>query len=179
MYSEKNENMIQEYIIKEKALFDKDRNYKNYLRQKNNLLNKLFDIKNKINENGLGNQIFEGRKINSILEDIENNLNDLGAELINLDELFIYLDKISNSLVSDDLKQKIKDFKNKITDYQTKLSEDYLKLLSGEKSSLDENQINNASNMLEHFIKKLNLILSVDDFKNLEDEFQNEIIKYF
>ena len=60
-----------------------------------------------------------------------------------------------------------------------KLSEDYLKLLSGEKSSLNENQINNASNMLEHFIKKLNLILTVDDLKNLEDEFQNEIKKYF
>ena len=33
--------------------------------------------------------------------------------------------------------------------------------------------------MLEHFINKLNLILSVDDLKNLEDEFQNEIKKYF
>ena len=45
MCSEKNEKLIQEYIIKEKELFDKDRNYKNYLRQKNNLLDKLFNIK--------------------------------------------------------------------------------------------------------------------------------------
>ena len=179
MHSEKNEKLIQEYIIKEKELFDKDRNYKNYLRQKNNLLDKLFNIKNKINKNGLGDKIFENRKINSILEDIENNLNDLNSEFLNLDELFIYLDKIVNSLVNDDLKQKTKDFKNKISDYQTKLSEDYQKLLSGEKSSLGENQIKNASNMLEHFINKLNLILSVDDLKNLEDEFQNEIKKYF
>ena len=181
MYSEKNENekMIQEYLLKEKALFDKDRNYKNYLKQKNNLLNKLFNIKNKINESGLGDIIFEDRKINAILEDIENNLNDLNNEYINLDELFNYLDKIANSLISDDLKQKTNDFKNKISDYQTKLSEEYLKLLSGEKSCLNENQINNASNMLEHFVKKLNLILSVDDLKNLEDEFQNEIKKYF
>ena len=181
LYSDKNENekIVNEYKNKEKILFDKDRNYKNYLKQKNNLLNKLFNIKNQINENGLGDKIFEDRKINTILEDIENNLNDLNNELLNLDELFLYLDKIVNSLVNDDLKQKTTDFKNKITDYQTKLSEDYLKLLSGEKSSLNENQINNASNMLEHFIKKLNLILTVDDLKNLEDEFQNEIKKYF
>ena len=181
IYSDKhkNEQIVNEYKNKEKVLFDKDRNYKNYLKQKNDLLNKLFNIKNKINENGLGDKIFEDKKINTILEDIENNLNDLNNEILNLEELFLYLDKIVSNLVNDDLKQKTKDFINKISEYQNKLSEEYQKLFSGEMTSLDEKQINNASNMLEHFIKKLNLILSVDDLKNLKEEFQNEIRKYF
>ena len=181
IYSDKKEieKMIAEYKNKEKVLFDKDRNYKNYLNQKNRLLNKLFSTKNKINENGLGENLFEGRKINEILDEIENNINDLNNEILQLDELFIYLDKILNHFISDDLKEKAKDFKNKISDYQNQLSEEYQKLLSGGKSSFNENQINDASNMLEHFIKKLNMIFSLDDFKNIENEFEKEIKKYF
>ena len=45
---------------------------------------------------------------------------------------------------------------NSLSDYQNKLSEEYTKLLSGGQCSLEENQINDASNMMEHFIKRLN-----------------------
>ena len=133
------------YCLNKKNLFDKDRKYKNYLKEISNLLNKIFNIRNKINENGLGDKIFEDRKINTILEDIENNLNDLNNELLNLDELFIYLYKNVNNLINDDLKQKTKDFTNKILVYQNKMNENYQKLLGCEMPSLNEKQINNAS----------------------------------
>ena len=170
---------IEEYKNKEKALFDKDRNYKNYLKQKNNVLNKLFNIKNKINEGGLGEKLFENKKINDILEDIENNLNDLNNVIFDLEEIHIHLDKIVKHFMNDDLKQKIKYLTDKINGYQNKLSEEYTKLLSGENCILNENQINNASNMLEHFIKKCNLTLSINDLNNIEREFMSEIQKYF
>ena len=181
IYSDKNEidKKISEYKNKEKFLFEKDRNFKIYSKKKNNLFNKLFNIKSKINENGLGDKIFENRKINDILEEMENTLNDLNNEIFDLDEIFIYLDKIVNNFMNDDLKQKIKNLTNKITDYQTKLSEEYTRLLSGEFCNLNENQINNASNMLEHFIKKCNLALSIEDLNNIENELMNEIQKYF
>ena len=181
IYTDKNDinKKIEEYKIKEKELFDKDRTFKNYLKQKNNLLNKLFNIKSKINESGLGEELYENKKINDILEEIENNLNDLNNIIFDLEEIHVHLDKIVNYFMNEDLKQKISLLIDKITDYQNKLSEKYTKLLSGENCNLNENQINNASNMLEHFIKKCNLILSINDLNNIENEFMNEIKKYF
>ena len=89
------------------------------------------------------------------------------------------LDNLVKNLISDDLKYKTKDLSNKIMDYQNRLSEEYQRLLSGDQCLLNEKQINEASNMLEHFIKKLGLVLSIDDLNNLVKEFDNEIKKYF
>ena len=173
------DKMIEEYKNKELILFEKDRYFKNYLKLKNNFLNKLYNIKNKVNENGLGDMLFENKKINEILDELEYKLNDSNNELLNLEELNIYLDKIVNNLISNDLKNKTKELKDIISNYQIILSEEYTKLLSGNQCSLNENQINDASNMLEHFIKKLNLILSEADLNNINNEFENEIKKYF
>ena len=173
------DKMIEEYKNKELTLFEKDRYFKNYLKLKNNFLNKLYNIKNKVNENGLGDKLFENKKINEILDELEYKLNDSNNELLNLEELNIYLDKIVNNLISNDLKNKTKELKDIISNYQIILSEEYTKLLSGNQCSLNENQINDASNMLEHFIKKLNLIVSEADLNNINNEFENEIKKYF
>ena len=123
--------------------------------------------------------ILKIKKINEILDDYEMKLNDSNNELLNLEEINEYLDKIVNNLINDDLKNKAKELLNKISDYQNKLSEEYQKLLSGNQCSLEENQINDASNMLEHFIKKLNLVLSKEELNNIEIEFEREIKKYF
>ena len=176
---EETEKMIEKYKNREKILFEVDKNFKNYSKIKNNVLNKLYNIKSKINENNLGENIFENRKISEILDEIENKLIDSNDGLLNLDNINDYLDKVVNNFTNDDLKNKVLALKNKITDYQNRLSEEYTKLLSGSQSPLNENQINDASNMLIHFIKKLNFILSVDDLNNIDNEFQKEIKKYF
>ena len=176
---EETKKLIEEYKSKEKLLFEKDNFFKTYLKLKNNFLNKLYNVKNKINENGLGNKLHENKKISEILDEIENKLNDSNNELLNIDALNNYLDNIVNNLISDDLKNKTKELKDIISNYQTILSEEYTQFLSGNQCSLNESQINNASNMLEHFIKKLNLIISLDDLNNIKNEFEIEIKKYF
>ena len=177
--SKETEKMIEEYKNKEKILFEKDRYFISYSKLKNNTLNKLYNFRNKINDSGLGDNYFENKKINEILDDYEMKLNDSNNELLNLEEINEYLDKIVSNLINDDLKNKAKELLNKISDYQNKLSEEYQKLLSGNQCSLEENQINDASNMLEHFIKKLNLVLSKEELNNIEIEFEREIKKYF
>ena len=172
------EKMIEEFKNKEKAMFEKDRNFKNYSKSKNNILTKLYNIKNKINDNGLGDNLFGERKVNEVLDEIEMKLNS-DNQLYNLDELNQHLDNILNNFISDDIKAKTRELLNKIADYQNKLSEEYTKLLSGGQCSLEENQINDASNMMEHFIKRLNLILSKDELNNVQIEFEKEIKKYF
>jgi molecular chaperone DnaK (HSP70) len=178
IYPDKNEikKLINEYKNKEKELFEIDRNYINYSRQKDKILSKLYTTKSKINDNKLGDNLFENRKINEILDEIENDLNN---NALNLDNLNNRLDNLVKNLISDDLKNKTKDLSNKIMDYQNKLSEEYQRLLSGDQCMLNEKQINEASNMLEHFIKKLSLVLSIDDLNNLVKEFDIEIKKYF
>jgi hypothetical protein len=172
------EKMIEEFKNKEKAMFGKDRNFKNYSKSKNNILTKLYNIKNKINDNGLGDNLFGERKVNEVLDEIEMKLNSDNL-LFNLDEISQHLDIILNNFISDDIKAKARELINKISDYQNKLSEEYTKLLSGGQCSLEENQINDASNMMEHFIKRLNLILSKDELNNVQIEFEKEIKKYF
>ena len=176
---EETKKLIEEYKSKELLLHEKDNFFKSYLKQKNDYLNKLYNIKNKINDNGLGNKLHENRKINEILDEIENKLNDSNNELLNLDDLNNYLDTIVNKLISNDLKNKINETRNMVVIYQNILSEEYTNFLSGNQCSLNEKQINDASNMLEHFIKKLNLILSLDDLNKIKTEFENEIKKYF
>ena len=170
--------MIEEFKSKEKAMFERDRYFKNYSKSKNNILTKLYNIKNKINDNGLGDKLFGERKVNEVLDEIEMKLNS-DNQLFNLDELSQHLDNILNNFISDDIKTKTRELLNKISDYQNKLSEEYTKLLSGGQCSLEENQINDASNMMEHFIKRLNLILSKDELNNVQIEFEKEIKKYF
>jgi molecular chaperone DnaK (HSP70) len=172
------EKMIEEFKNKEKAMFGKDRNFKNYSKSKNNILTKLYNIKNKINDNGLGDNLFGERKVNEVLDEIEMKLNSDNL-LFNLDEISQHLDIILNNFISDDIKTKARELINKISDYQNKLSEEYTKLLSGGQCSLEEKQINDASNMMEHFIKRLNLILSKDELNNVQIEFEKEIKKYF
>ena len=172
------EKMIEEFKNKEKAMFEKDRNFKNYSKSKNNILTKLYNIKNKINDNGLGDNLYGERKVIEVLDEIEMNLNS-DNQIFNIDELSQHLDNILNNFISDELKTKTRELSDKIKDYQNKLSEEYTKLLSGGQCSLDENQINDASNMMEHFIKRLNLILSKDELNNIQIEFENEIKKYF
>ena len=176
---EKEEKIIEEYKNREKILSEIDRNFKNYSKIKNNLLNKLYNVKTKINENNLGENLFDNKKINEIIDEFEQKLIESNDGLLNLDDLSDYLDKVVNNLINDDLKIKTEQLKNKISDYQNRLSEEYTKLLSGNQCLLNENQINDASNMLEHFIKKLNLVLCLDDLNNIDSEFQKEIKKYF
>ena len=181
IYPDKNETIkkINEYKSKEKILFEIDTNYKNFSRQKNNLLSKLYNIKNKINDSGLNDNLFENKKIKDILEEYENELLDSNNELLDLSIMSNKLDTIVKNLLSNDLKNRVKEILNKITNYQTKISEEYIQLLSGNQSYLNEKQINDASNMLEHFVKKFNLVLSIDELKKIEVEFENEIKKYF
>ena len=181
IYPDKNniKKLINEFKNKEKQLFEIDRNYINYSRQKDKILSKLYSTKSKINDNNLGDKLFENRKINEILDEIENNIINSNNNYINLDDLNDKLDNIVKNLISNGLQSKTKELSDKILDYQNRLSEEYQKLLSGNDCLLNEKQINDASNMLDHFIKKISLVLSMDDLNNIIKEFENEIKKYF
>lgn len=174
-----NKKEIDELINNEKLLFLKDQDYKNFSKHKNKILSKLFTIKNKVNENGISQNIYDGKKICDILDDYEIKLNEINDIYFDLESINVYLDNIVNSLLNDNLNDDIAKFTKKIINYQELLSEEYTKFLSGLSSNLNEEQINDASNMLEHFKNNLKFILNEADLQNIQNDFNTEIIKYF
>ena len=55
----------------------------------------------------------------------------------------------------------------------------YQKTLNDDKSGLTEKNINDATNMLDYFKKKLYLVIDLNELQNLNKEFNAEKGKYF
>ena len=63
--------------------------------------------------------------------------------------------------------------------YQNKISEEYSKLLSGQSCKFNQKEIDDISNMLEHFKTKTGIEDNIQNLNELRREFGEEIKKYF
>lgn len=170
---------ISTYTVNENNLFQKDQNFINFSANKNNLESKLYDLKNKIKDNNnLNGLYYNNKNILDCLQEIEDKLNENYNVVFDLNSLQNYLDNILITITprnvvdaKDKLLQRINQF-NTMIEYENK------NIMNGQKSRYNQSIINDAFNMVEHFKKKLYLILDMNDIVILAKEFENETIKY-
>jgi hypothetical protein len=164
--SEKNK-IIAGLTYTENGIFKKDQDFLEYSSRKNDLESTFYNVKNLIQNKNLGNEKYEGKDIMTCLQEIEDQINDNHDKIFDLAPLEDYLYKIVQSITPNDIAIEKNRVMNEISGYEQRLN------------SLDAKRKNDASNMLEYFKKKLQLIVDMNEFRKLMDEFNSEKRKYF
>ena len=154
-------------IIAEQNLFKIDQDFINFSAKKNSLEGDFYNVKNLLQNKNLTNAQYNGKNIMSCMQEIEDQLNDSYNKIFDLAPLEDYLYKIVQSITPNDIAIEKNRVMNEISGYEQKLN------------SLDAKRKNDASNMLEYFKKKLQLIVDMNEFRKLMVEFNSEKRKYF
>ena len=159
--------IIAELNYTEQNLFKIDQDFINFSAKKNSLEGDFYNVKNLLQNKNLTNAQYNGKNIMSCMQEIEDQLNDSYNKIFDLAPLEDYLYKIVQSITPNDIAIEKNRVMNEISGYEQKLN------------SLDAKRKNDASNMLEYFKKKLQLIVDMNEFRKLMDEFNSEKRKYF
>ena len=159
--------IIAELNYTEQNLFKIDQDFINFSAKKNSLEGDFYNVKNLLQNKNLTNAQYNGKNIMSCMQEIEDQLNDSYNKIFDLAPLEDYLYKIVQSITPNDIAIEKNRVMNEISGYEQKLN------------SLDEKRKNDASNMLEYFKKKLQLIVDMNEFRKLMVEFNSEKKKYF
>ena len=174
-----NNNIINEIKNVENNFMKADEEFKIFSHKRNLLEGRFYEIKNKINEKNFGNQILNGKSINEILNEIENNLIDYQHKFGDLNQIQQKFDEIINKITTPETMTFKLNYLQQIKFYENKISEELAKLLNGQFTEFSQNKINDCVNMLEHFKTKLELAGEINELNSLNNEFQKEIKKYF
>ena len=159
--------IIAELNYTEQNLFKIDQDFINFSAKKNSLEGDFYNVKNLLQNKNLTNAQYNGKNIMSCMQEIEDQLNDSYNKIFDLAPLEDYLYKIVQSITPNDISIEKNRVMNEISGYEQRLN------------SLDSKRKNDASNMLEYFKKKLQLIVDMNEFRKLMDEFNSEKRKYF
>ena len=159
--------IIAELNYTEQNLFKIDQDFINFSAKKNSLEGDFYNVKNLLQNKNLTNAQYNGKNIMSCMQEIEDQLNDSYNKIFDLAPLEDYLYKIVQSITPNDIAIEKNRVMNEISGYEQRLN------------SLDAKRKNDASNMLEYFKKKLHLIVDMNEFRKLMDEFNSEKRKYF
>ena len=159
--------IIAELNYTEQNLFKIDQDFINFSAKKNSLEGDFYNVKNLLQNKNLTNAQYNGKNIMSCMQEIEDQLNDSYNKIFDLAPLEDYLYKIVQSITPNDIAIEKNRVMNEISGYEQRLN------------SLDAKRKNDASNMLEYFKKKLQLIVDMNEFRKLMDEFNGEKRKYF
>ena len=159
--------IIAELNYTEQNLFKIDQDFINFSAKKNSLEGDFYNVKNLLQNKNLTNAQYNGKNIMSCMQEIEDQLNDSYNKIFDLAPLEDYLYKIVQSITPNDIAIEKNRVMNEISGYEQRLN------------SLDVKRKNDASNMLEYFKKKLQLIVDMNEFRKLMVEFNSEKRKYF
>jgi len=159
--------IIAELNYTEQNLFKIDQDFINFSAKKNSLEGDFYNVKNLLQNKNLTNAQYNGKNIMSCMQEIEDQLNDSYNKIFDLAPLEDYLYKIVQSITPNDIAIEKNKVMNEISGYEQRLN------------SLDAKRKNDASNMLEYFKKKLQLIVDMNEFRKLMVEFNSEKRKYF
>ena len=159
--------IIAELNYTEQNLFKIDQDFINFSAKKNSLEGDFYNVKNLLQNKNLTNAQYNGKNIMSCMQEIEDQLNDSYNKIFDLAPLEDYLYKIVQSITPNDIAIEKNRVMNEISGYEQRLN------------SLDAKRKNDASNMLEYFKKKLQLIVDMNEFRKLMVEFNSEKRKYF
>ena len=159
--------IIAELNYTEQNLFKIDQDFINFSAKKNSLEGDFYNVKNLLQNKNLTNAQYNGKNIMSCMQEIEDQLNDSYNKIFDLAPLEDYLYKIVQSITPNDIAIEKNKVINEISGYEQRLN------------SLDAKRKNDASNMLEYFKKKLQLIVDMNEFRKLMVEFNSEKRKYF
>ena len=174
------EQNINLFTNNENVLFKKDEEFINFSFQKNDLESKLYQIKNKIqNNNNINTLQCNGKNVMECLQEIEDKLYESHNDIFELNPLKENLDNIIKSITPGNIVASKEQFLNQINEYLNVINLEEEKIRMNQQSKFDKNQINDASNMLENFKNKLYLTIDLDELNNLKSEFESEKIKYF
>ena len=166
-----NNKIIGEMTSNEENLFKKDQDFIDFSDKKNNLESTFYNVKNLIQNKNLSNADYNGKNVMSCLEEIENQINDNYNKIFDLSPIEDYLNKILLSITPSDVSKEKDKMLNEVEKYQKNIDDG--------KTKLDQNEINDAKNMLDYFRKKLHLVIDLNELKNLNKEFNAEKRKYF
>ena len=172
-------NLIVQMSKKENEFIKRDENFKIYSAKRNQLEGRVYDIRNKISGKPISNQMFNGKPLIDFINDIENKLNDIQKQITDLTPFQNLLDQIFNFITPSGIIQPKNDLMGEIVFYQNKISEEYSKLLSGQSCKFNQKEIEDISNMLEHFKTKTGIEDNIQNLNELRREFGEEIKKYF
>ena len=159
--------IIAELNYTEQNLFKIDQDFINFSAKKNSLEGDFYNVKNLLQNKNLTNAQYNGKNIMSCMQEIEDQLNDSYNKIFDLAPLEDYLYKIVQSITPNDIAIEKNKVMNEISGYEQRLN------------SLDAKRKNDASNMLEYFKKKLQLIVDKNEFRKLMVEFNSDKRKYF
>ena len=154
----------------ENAIFKKDQDFLEYSNKRNDLESYLYKVKNLIQSKNLENNTYNGNTIMSNLQEIEDQINDNYGKIFDLKPIEDNLTKIMESITPSNVIKEKEKMINEINDYR--------KIIEEGKSKLEEKEINDASNMLDYFIKQLNLVIDLKELQSLNKEFNAEKKKY-
>ena len=155
----------------ENNIFKKDQEFLEFSTKKNNLESTFYNVKNLIQNKNLTNKTYNGKNIMDCLQEIEGQINESYDKIFNLAPIEDYLNKIILSLTPSNVSNEKEKMMNEINKYK--------KMIDDGKTKLPEKEIINANNMLEYFKKKLNLVIDLKEFQNINREFNAEKRKYF
>ena len=174
---EKNVNL---YSNNENILFKRDEEFINFSFQKNDLESKLYQIKNKIQDNTNYNTLqYNGKNVMECLQEIEDKLNENHNNVFELTPLKESLNNIINSITPQNILSLKEQLMNQIKEFQDKINQEEENIKMNQPTKFDKNMINDALNMLENFKNKIYLTIDFNELNNLQAEFENEKIKYF
>ena len=174
---DKNINLFAE---NENRLFKKDDEFISFSFNKNSLESKLYNIKGKIQYNSNFNTIqYNGKNVVSCLQEIEDKLNENYNNIFDLTPLQNYLDNIIREITPKNILAHKEQLLSQINNFQNIINQENNKIKMGQPSKYNQNNINDALNMLTNFRNKLYLILDPNELFSLNQEFENEKKKYF
>jgi len=173
------EQNINLFTNNENVLFKKDEEFINFSFQKNDLESKLYQIKNKIQDNSNYNSIqYNGKNVMECLQEIEDKLNENYNKIFDLTPLKELMNNIINSITPQNVLNLKEQLMNQIKEFEERIKQEEEKIKMNQQSKFDKNMINDALNMLENFRNKIYLAIESNELNNLQAEFENEKIKY-
>ena len=168
------------FVENENRLFKKDEEFISFSFNKNSLESKLYNIKGKIQYDSNFNNIqYNGKNVVSCLQEIEDKLNENYSNIFDLTPLQNYLDNIIREITPKNILAHKEQLLSQINNYQNIINQENNKIKIGQPSKYNQNNINDALNMLANFRNKLYLTLDTNELYSLNQEFENEKIKYF
>ena len=168
------------FVENENRLFKKDEEFISFSFNKNSLESKLYNIKGKIQYDSNFNNIqYNGKNVVSCLQEIEDKLNENYSNIFDLTPLQNYLDNIIREITPKNILAHKEQLLSQINNYQNIINQENNKIKMGQPSKYNQNNINDALNMLANFRNKLYLTLDPNELYSLNQEFENEKIKYF
>ena len=171
---------IKEYENNENALFMKDKEFIDFLYNKNNLESQLYNIKAKIQSNGtLSEMKYNNKNILDCLKEIEDKLYEDHQNIFDLKPLENYFHEIIRTITPNNVLAQKDNLLYQINKYQDIINQEIEKIKMKKPSAYDKTTINNSLNMLDNFKNKLFLILEPNELYELNNEFNKEKLKYF